>query len=109
MLQRATIASSMVTDPKLIIADESTTALDVTVQAEVLRQFRRINRTNGTAMLFISHDISVVQELCDRVLVMRGGEIVERLTAEQLRAGDVHHPYTRGLLDATPAMRGDHG
>lgn len=109
MLQRATIASSMVTDPKLIIADESTTALDVTVQAEVLRQFRRINRTNGTAMLFISHDISVVQELCDRVLVMRGGKIVERLTAEQLRAGDVHHPYTRGLLDATPAMRGDHG
>ncbi len=104
MLQRATIASAMLTDPKLIIADEPTTALDVTVQAEVLRQFRRINREQGTAMLFISHDIGVVQELCDQVLVMRSGEIIERLTGADLKAGRVVHRYTRQLLDASPRM-----
>jgi len=105
MLQRATIAGSLVTDPALLIADEPTTALDVTVQADVLRQLKRLNRDHGTAVLFISHDIGVVEALCDRVLVMRGGEIVERLTAEQLRRRDVQHPYTRALLAATPTLR----
>ena len=102
MLQRTIIASSLVTEPRLIIADEPTTALDVTVQAEVLRQFKRINREKGAAILFISHDIGVVQALCDRVLVMKQGEIVERLTGDQLAAGKVSHPYTRELLAATP-------
>ena len=104
MLQRATIASAMLTEPKLIIADEPTTALDVTVQAEVLRQFRRINRERGTAMLFISHDIGVVQELCDTVLVMRDGAILERTTGADLAAGRVSDPYTRELLAASPRM-----
>jgi peptide/nickel transport system permease protein len=104
MLQRAIIASSLVTNPRLIIADEPTTALDVTVQAEVLRQLKHINGTHGTAMLFISHDIGVVEALCDRVLVMRSGEIVEQLSGAQLRAGHVHHPYTRALIDATPTL-----
>ncbi|UOQ59067.1 dipeptide/oligopeptide/nickel ABC transporter permease/ATP-binding protein [Leucobacter rhizosphaerae] len=104
MLQRATIAAAVLTDPKLIIADEPTTALDVTVQAEVLRQFRRINREQGTAMLFISHDIGVVQELCDHVLVMRSGEIIERLTGADLKAGRAEHSYTRQLLAASPRM-----
>lgn len=104
MLQRAIIASSLVTNPRLIIADEPTTALDVTVQAEVLRQLKRINRDLGTAMLFISHDIGVVEALCDRVLVMQHGEIVERLTGAELRARTVHHPYTKALLDATPLL-----
>ncbi|WP_102194712.1 dipeptide/oligopeptide/nickel ABC transporter permease/ATP-binding protein [Microbacterium aurantiacum] len=104
MLQRAIIASSLVTSPRLIIADEPTTALDVTVQAEVLRHLKRINKSEGTAILFISHDIGVVEALCDRVLVMRQGEIVERLTGAQLAARDVHHPYTRALLDATPTL-----
>jgi ABC-type dipeptide/oligopeptide/nickel transport system ATPase component/ABC-type dipeptide/oligopeptide/nickel transport system permease subunit len=102
MLQRAIIASSLVTEPRLIIADEPTTALDVTVQAEVLRQFKRINREKGAAILFISHDIGVVQALCDRVLVMKQGEIIERLTGAQLAAGQVSHPYTLELLAATP-------
>ncbi|HWU46813.1 MAG TPA: dipeptide/oligopeptide/nickel ABC transporter permease/ATP-binding protein [Humibacter sp.] len=104
MLQRATLASSLVTDPKLLIADEPTTALDVTVQAEVLRALRRLNRDQGTAVLFISHDIGVVEALCDRVLVMRSGEIVERLAAEELRRREVQHPYTRALLAATPVL-----
>jgi peptide/nickel transport system permease protein len=104
MLQRAMIASTLVTDPRLIIADEPTTALDVTVQADVLRQFRTINREMGTAMLFISHDIGVVQALCDNVIVMNGGKILERLTGAQLAAGDVKHPYTKALLAATPSI-----
>ena len=104
MLQRATIASSLVTDPKLLIADEPTTALDVTVQAEVLRSLRRLNRDQSTAILFISHDIGVVEALCDRVLVMRSGQIVERLTADELRRREVQHPYTRALLAATPVL-----
>jgi peptide/nickel transport system permease protein len=104
MRQRAMIAASIVTSPKLIVADEPTTALDVTVQAEVLRQFRRIHREQGTAMLFISHDLAVVQALCDTILVMKSGEIVERLTSAQLAARDVHHPYTKALLAAIPTL-----
>ena len=104
MLQRAMIASSTIADPDLLIADEPTTALDVTVQAEVLRKFRQVNRERGTALLFISHDIGVVQELCDEVLVMQGGTILERLTGRQLKEGQATHPYTRALLAATPSM-----
>ena len=104
MRQRAMIAASIVTSPKLIVADEPTTALDVTVQAEVLRQFRRIRREQGTAMLFISHDLGVVEALCDTILVMKSGEIVERLTSDQLAARDVHHPYTKALLAAIPVL-----
>ncbi|MFE7764740.1 dipeptide/oligopeptide/nickel ABC transporter permease/ATP-binding protein [Streptomyces sp. NPDC057438] len=103
MLQRASIASATTTNPRLLIADEPTTALDVTVQAEVLRQFRRINREHGTAMLFISHDIGVVGVLCDTVLVLHGGRVVDRTTGADLRRGTVTHPYTRALLAATPA------
>lgn len=100
MLQRAMIASSLMAAPKLIIADEPTTALDVTVQAEVLRQFVTVTEDLGAAMLFISHDLGVVEALCDRVLVMYHGEIVEEVTAQQLRDRDVTHPYTKKLLAA---------
>jgi peptide/nickel transport system permease protein len=103
MLQRASIASAMTTNPRLLIADEPTTALDVTVQADVLRQFRRINREHGTAMLFISHDIGVVGVLCDTVLVVHGGRVVDRTTGADLRRGTATHPYTRALLASTPA------
>lgn len=104
MRQRAMIAASMVTLPKLIVADEPTTALDVTVQAEVLRQFRKIHRNNDTAILFISHDLGVVKELCDRTLVMKDGQIVEQLSARQLSDRDVVHPYTESLLAAVPKL-----
>ena len=105
MRQRAMIASTLATGPALLIADEPTTALDVTVQIEVLRQFRRLREEYGTAILFISHDIGVVQELCDRVLVMRKGSIVEELSPQQISSRQVSHPYTRQLLDAVPVLR----
>ncbi|PSL00328.1 ABC-type dipeptide/oligopeptide/nickel transport system ATPase component [Murinocardiopsis flavida] len=104
MLQRAMIASALLTDAKLIIADEPTTALDVTVQAEVLRQFVAASGSLGAAVLFISHDLGVVEALCDRVLVMKEGEVVEELTREQLARGEVKHPYTRSLLAAAQYM-----
>ncbi|GAA1790587.1 dipeptide/oligopeptide/nickel ABC transporter permease/ATP-binding protein [Pseudarthrobacter sulfonivorans] len=104
MRQRAMIASALVTDPALIIADEPTTALDVTVQADILREFKRINRERSMSMLFISHDIGVVEALCDRVIIMKDGRLLEELTAEQLRTGEVSHPYTRRLLDAVPRI-----
>jgi peptide/nickel transport system permease protein len=104
MRQRTMIASALAVAPRLLIADEPTTALDVTVQAEILRELRRINRETGMAMLFISHDLGVVEMLCDRVLVMKDGQIVETLTAQQLGRGEVTHPYTRRLLAATPRL-----
>lgn len=109
MRQRAMIAAALVTDPKLIIADEPTTALDVTVQAEVLRQFHRINRERGTAILFISHDIGVVQKLCDRVLVMYHGRLVEQIPSADLAAGRARHPYTRALMAAIPRLEDEPG
>lgn len=105
ILQRATIAVAMISRPSLIIADEPTTALDVTVQAEVLRLLRKLNREAGTAILFISHDIAIVEQVCDRVLVMRSGSIVEEVTGERLRAGRVADDYTRQLLAAAPVLQ----
>lgn len=104
MRQRAMIASALVTSPDLIIADEPTTALDVTVQVEILREFKRINRDRSMSMMFVSHDIGVVEALCDRVLVMKNGEIVEELTQEQLLSRDTKHPYTKALIAATPGV-----
>ncbi|GAB2873783.1 dipeptide/oligopeptide/nickel ABC transporter permease/ATP-binding protein [Streptomyces mayteni] len=104
MRQRAMIASAIATTPKLLIADEPTTALDVTVQAEILRELKRINREFGTAILFISHDLAVVRALCDRVLVMTEGRIVEQTTAANLTTESAEHPYTRRLLAATPTV-----
>ncbi|MDO5744151.1 MAG: dipeptide/oligopeptide/nickel ABC transporter permease/ATP-binding protein [Micrococcaceae bacterium] len=104
MRQRAMIAAAMSTEAKLLIADEPTTALDVTVQLQVLQQLRRAHREDNMAMLFISHDLGVVQEISDIVLVMKDGEIIERLTADQLRRGQVEHPYTQKLLDSVPKL-----
>lgn len=105
MRQRAMIAAALINRPQLIIADEPTTALDVTVQAEILRELKRLNRQSGTSLLFISHDIAVVEELCDRVLVMKDGLLVEELTRSQLAEGEVRHPYTRTLIAATPRLQ----
>lgn len=105
MKQRAMIASAMSTKPDLLIADEPTTALDVTVQREVLTVLKRMNEDSGTAVLFISHDLGVVRALCDRVLVMRGGEVVERIDdVAGLSPETARHPYTQQLLRATPVV-----
>jgi ABC-type dipeptide/oligopeptide/nickel transport system ATPase component/ABC-type dipeptide/oligopeptide/nickel transport system permease subunit len=105
MQQRAMIASAMSTHPELLIADEPTTALDVTVQREVLSLIKQMNRESDTAVLFISHDIAVIKRLCDRVIVMRHGQIVERIdNIDDLTVDRVTHPYTRQLLAATPSV-----
>lgn len=102
MRQRAMIGMAVMGDPALVIADEPTTALDVTVQRQVLRLLKSIQAVGDMALLFISHDITVVGQVCDRVLVMYAGKIVENLPAGQLAAA--RHPYTRALLAAVPSM-----
>ena len=103
MRQRAMIGLGLMGSPRLVIADEPTTALDVTVQQQVLRLLHQVCSTQGTALLLISHDVSVVAEVCDRVLVMYAGRIVEEIPAAQLHHGG-RHPYTRALAAAVPDM-----
>jgi peptide/nickel transport system permease protein len=101
MRQRAMIAMALITTPKLLIADEPTTALDVTVQADVLRLIKQLNSDHDMAVLLISHDIDVIASMCDRIYVMFRGEILEHLTSAQLRERAVTQPYTRKLLEAS--------
>ncbi|WP_370948018.1 dipeptide/oligopeptide/nickel ABC transporter permease/ATP-binding protein [Amycolatopsis sp. cg5] len=105
MRQRAMIAMGLMGEPKLIVADEPTTALDVTVQREVLALLTRTRRAEGAAILLISHDIAVVSQTCERVLVMYAGRIVEDLPTADLR--DARHPYTRALLATTVDLTTD--
>jgi peptide/nickel transport system permease protein len=102
MRQRAMIAMGLMESPALIVADEPTTALDVTVQQEVLRLLTSVNEQRGTAILLVSHDLAVVAGLCTRVLVMYRGEIVEDILTTDLVAGRARHPYTRALLEVVP-------
>ncbi len=102
--QRIMIAMALVNRPRLLIADEPTTALDVTVQAQILDLLRELKQRSNAAMLFISHDLSVVAQIAERVAVMRRGKIVEMATCAQIFA-DPQHPYTRSLLAAVPTMR----
>ncbi len=101
MRQRVLIAAAFSLDPKLIIADEPTTALDVTVQKEVLRLIRQMQRSHGTGVVFVTHDLGVVAQICDRVTVLYAGMVVEQgRTAEILASPS--HAYTRALLEASP-------
>ncbi len=104
MQQRAMIAMGLALEPELLIADEPTTALDVTVQAQVLRLLREIRETHGAAILFITHDLAVIAELCDWVYVMYAGAVLEQGPVERIFA-QPSHPYTRALLQATPTVR----
>jgi peptide/nickel transport system ATP-binding protein len=106
--QRVLIAMALVNKPALLIADEPTTALDVTVQAQILALLKRLRETHGLSMLFISHDLAVVAQVADRVAVMRRGEIVEEASAAKIFARPKHE-YTRNLLAAAPTMRTDRG
>ncbi|TAN31778.1 ABC transporter ATP-binding protein [bacterium] len=101
MRQRAMVAMSLTAGPNLIIADEPTTALDVTVQAQVLSLLKRLHRERGTAIILISHDLGVVAETCERIAVVYAGRIVEIGRTEQLLR-EPQHPYTRALLAAVP-------
>ncbi len=107
MLQRAMIAMGLMGKPALILADEPTTALDVTVQAEVLNLLRRLNEEDGTAIVLVSHDIAVITSMCSRALVMYRGRIVEDVTTADLKSGRAQHPYTRALLASVPTMTTD--
>jgi len=106
MRQRAMIGMGLMGSPALIIADEPTTALDVTIQQQVLQLLRSIRDLDGVAILLISHDVAVVRQICDRVLVMYAGRIVEDLPAAEL-ATSARHPYTRALVAAVPDMESD--
>jgi len=106
MRQRAMIGMGLMGTPRLVIADEPTTALDVTVQQQVLALLQEVRAADDAAILLISHDVSVVAEVCDRVLVMYAGRIVEDLPSDRL-ATDARHPYTRALIAVVPDMQTD--
>ena len=104
--QRVMIAMAIVNRPALLIADEPSTALDVTIQAQILELLAELRRRLGLAMLFISHDLAVVSQVADRVAVMYGGSIVETAPVRELFLRPAH-PYTRGLLDSVPTLTSD--
>jgi oligopeptide/dipeptide ABC transporter ATP-binding protein len=103
MAQRVMIAMALACEPELLIADEPTTALDVTIQAQILDLIRELRRQTGTAVVLITHDLGVVAEMCDRVAVMYAGEIIETADTETLFR-DPRHPYTRGLISSIPVV-----
>ena len=105
MRQRAVIAMALSCNPALLVADEPTTALDVTVQAQILDLLRKLQKTHGSAIVFITHDLGVMAELADRIMVMYAGRIVERSAKAEILA-DPRHPYTRALLDSIPPLDG---
>ncbi len=105
MRQRAMIAMALSCEPKLLIADEPTTALDVTIQAQILNLLRSLQKEFDMGLLLITHDLGVVAEMADRVVVMYAGRKVEEAPVRQL-FHDPRHPYTRGLLGATPRVQG---
>ncbi|MDE0140471.1 MAG: ABC transporter ATP-binding protein [Caldilineaceae bacterium] len=103
MRQRVMIAIAICCNPELLIADEPTTALDVTIQAQLLDLIRELKEDVGKSVLWITHDLGVVAELCDRVMVMYAGQVVEEATVEELFLRP-RHPYTAGLLDSMPTL-----
>lgn len=106
MRQRAMIAMAMACRPQLLIADEPTTALDVTIQAQILELMKKLRQERGTSILLITHDLGVVAEMCHRVIVMYAGQIVEQGDVGELFA-EPKHPYTQGLLRSIPSLSGD--
>ena len=100
--QRVVIAIALVCEPDLLISDEPTTALDVTIQAQVLKMMKDLRERLGTAMIMITHDLGIVAQVCDKVAVMYAGEIVEQGPLADVFTGENHHPYTVGLFGAIP-------
>lgn len=108
MQQRVMIATSLSCNPKLLIADEPTTALDVTIQAQILELMRKMKEELGMAIIFITHDLGVIAEMADRVVVMYAGRVVEEASVGLLFKKPLH-PYTKGLLNSLPSLEGDRG
>ena len=106
MRQRVMIAMALACEPKVLIADEPTTALDVTIQAQILELVRDLRRDQGMGIIWITHDLGVVAGIADRVIVIYAGQIVEHATVEELFSSP-QHPYTRALLDAMPSVNSD--
>jgi len=104
MKQRVVIAMALACEPELLIADEPTTALDVTIQAQVLMMIKELRNRLGTSMLMITHDLGIVAKICDDVAVMYAGEIVESGTVQDVFLGEKHHPYTEGLFGSIPNL-----
>ncbi|WP_028306614.1 ABC transporter ATP-binding protein [Desulfitibacter alkalitolerans] len=104
MKQRIVIAIALASNPELIIADEPTTALDVTIQAQVLALMAELKEKLSTSMIMITHDLGVVAQTCDKVAIMYAGEIIEKGTVEDIFEGDKHHPYTIGLFGSIPDL-----
>ena len=104
MRQRVVIAIALVCNPKLLIADEPTTALDVTIQAQILSMICDLQRKYGTSVIMITHDLGVVAETCDKVGIMYAGEMVEYGTLADIFTGENHHPYTDGLFGSIPSL-----
>lgn len=103
MRQRAMIAIALACDPKLIIADEPTTALDVTIQAQILELIQKLKKESNTSILIITHDLAVVSEICDRVIVMYAGRVVEEADVRTMFTS-ASHPYTKGLIESIPSI-----
>lgn len=107
MKQRVVIAIALACNPMLLIADEPTTALDVTIQAQVLAMMTELKEKLATAMIMITHDLGIVAQTCDKVAVMYAGEIIEYGSVEDLFTGEAHHPYTEGLFGSIPNMEAE--
>ena len=103
--QRVALARALVNNPPLLIADEPTTALDVTIQAQVLMMIRDLRDRLGTSMIMITHDLGIVAQTCDNVAVMYAGEIIEMGSAEDIFTCPIHHPYTDGLFGSLPNLK----
>ena len=103
MQQRALIAIALACEPKLLLADEPTTALDVTIQAQILELLHKINETRGTSIILVTHDLAVATEFCHEIAVMYAGKIVERGPTDKV-IENPKHPYTKGLLASIPKI-----
>ena len=107
MKQRIVIAIALACEPQIIIADEPTTALDVTIQAQILALMEELKQRLGTSMVMITHDLGIVAETCDKVCIVYAGKVVEQGTVEDLFEGERHHPYTVGLFHSIPDIDDD--
>ncbi len=105
MNQRVMIALALATNPEVIIADEPTTALDVTIQAQIIDLLLQLNKEKNISIIFISHDLSLLESICNNVIIFYAGEIMEKISSENLKAGKIEHPYTFALKSCIPDIK----